>query len=101
MDNKLKISPEVITTIIDLAAVDVMGQNARKGRGKWINMTCDDTGMKVDLTISVKPGVKVPELCTQLQMKVKNAVENMTSITVDEVNISIVQMNLEKSPKEA
>jgi len=51
--------------------------------------------VKADLALSLEYGYNIPETCSKVQEKVKNAIENMTGLTVTDVNIRIVNVNME------
>jgi len=43
----------------------------------------------VDMTLIVKYGFRIQEVCQNVQKSVKNAIETMTGLNVVEVNISV------------
>ena len=49
--------------------------------------------------IIVEYGVRIPEVAWNIQEKVKNSVENMTGLTVTEVNIHVQGINMAKETK--
>ncbi len=53
----------------------------------------------IDLYIIVEYGVRIPEMAWNIQEKVKKTVENMTGLTVTEVNIHVQGINLAKEGK--
>jgi uncharacterized alkaline shock family protein YloU len=53
----------------------------------------------VELTIV--QGTKIPKMAAEVQEKIKTAVETMTGLAVKQVNVNIVNMNMEKTAKEA
>ena len=50
--------------------------------------------VKVDLAITIEYGFNIPATCQRVQTKVKNAVENMTGLEVNDVNIRIAGINV-------
>ena len=50
-----------------------------------------------DIDFVIRYGVKIPEFTNQIQQKVKNAVENMTGLEVQEVNLHITGVRSDKN----
>ena len=44
------------------------------------------------MNININYGYNVPDTCTEIQDKVKTAIETMTGLTVSEVNIKIASV---------
>jgi uncharacterized alkaline shock family protein YloU len=42
------------------------------------------------IALSVKAGKKLQDVSREVQQRVKSAIETMTGLTVDEVNVSVV-----------
>ncbi len=104
MENgKIKIANDVILIIADLAISETAANEmiARKQKGKGLNVAYDGDDLVFTVDLSVKYGAKIPQLCDEIQKKVKTSVENMTGLTVKEVNVNVVGMNIEKTAKEA
>ena len=45
--------------------------------------------------MNLKYGFSIPSVCEKVQDKVKSAIENMTGLTVLDVNIKIAGINIE------
>lgn len=95
-NGQLKISDDVIAMIAALAISDQEGiytpeknQNKKK-RSRGITVTMDDGAAVCNIDLVVCYGTKLTEVGPQIQDKVKDAVENMTGLTVKEVNLNIV-----------
>jgi len=104
MENgKIKIANDVILIIADLAISETAASEmiARKQKGKSLNVAYDGDDLVISVDLTVKYGAKIPQLSEEIQKKVKSSVENMTGLTVKEVNVNIVGMNIEKTAKEA
>ena len=94
---------EVLATIAGIAACDVPGVAGmcgglkdgiaellgRKNLTKGVKVTVNENSVTVDIQIVVDFGVRVPEVCDDMQQTVKKAIENMTGLNVKEVNIAI------------
>ena len=58
-------------------------------------MQVNDNRVICDLELSIREDVKVPAIANEIQNKVKNALENMTGLEVQEVNLRIVSITKE------
>lgn len=107
------ISDEVVAVIAGVATAEVKGVSSmsgtlaggiaeilgKKNMGKGVKVTIDGNTTTIDLHITVVYGAKVPEVAWEIQEKVKKAVESMTGLTVDKVNIYIEGVVIEREPK--
>ena len=109
----LKISQEVLATIANFAAEEIDGVVSladtytpiksllRKGSiAKPIQISLNDDVAVVDISVNLKYGANIPEVAETLQKAVKDAVQNMTGITVSKVNVFIVGIDFSE-PKNA
>ena len=53
-----------------------------------------DTGLDIDVSVCIKKGGNIPEICAELQKAVKNAVQDMTGSAVNKVNVYVVDVDL-------
>ena len=100
---RLKISENVLAAIAANAAKEIKGvaglllrpipENIgifhKKKVDKGIRLSVKDGEAVIDIYVSIYNGVKIPETSEQIQAKVKEAVQNMTGITVSKVNVHI------------
>ncbi len=108
---EVQIADEVVAIIAGLAATEVEGVDSMAGNitnelvGK-LGMKNLSKGVKVEVTeehvcvsmsLNLKYGYSIPEVCETVQEKVKNAIENMTGLTVLEVNIKIAGVSMEEN----
>lgn len=105
----LKINNEVIASIAKNAALQVEGVagiksnpiNAlfdvlRKGYShKGITLDITENEVKIGITIIVKYGVMIPDAANLVQEKIRNAIEEMTGLSVSEVNINVADIQSE------
>ena len=63
---------------------------------KGVKVEIADGNVTVLLTLVVEYGKNIPEICSKVQDKVKNAIENMTGLEVTDVNIRIASVNMPK-----
>ncbi len=109
----IRISDEVIADIAIKAAQDVDGvagvqqrllENAKNIMSsrvtfvKGVLLAPSESGLVLTVQISVLFGTKVQEVCAVVQREVKEAVSDMTGITVNAVNVSVVSVALPKAP---
>ena len=105
-DNSLgsiRIADEVVSIIAGLAATEVEGiagmsggiaggiaaMLGRKNFAKGVKVEVGEKEAAVDLYIIVKYGVRIPDVALAAQENVKKAIENMTGLSVVEVNIHV------------
>ena len=107
---EVQIADEVVAIIAGLAATEVEGVDSLAGNmsneliGK-LGMKNLSKGVKVDITeehvsvnvsMNLKYGYSIPSVCEKVQERVKTAIENMTGLTVLDVNIKIAGVNVEE-----
>lgn len=107
---KIEISPEVIEIIAGLAAVEVMGvgdmhggvveklSGKKYGRGVKVDLT--DTGVVIDVQLSMDYGVSIPEVAEKVQDNIARALKQMTALDVHEVNIHVVGIRFQQKAKQ-
>lgn len=113
VEGNVKISDEVIETIASVAAEKVEGvvkmQTNLKSqvtdifsvknpnRGAKVNV--GEKEALVDIYITVEYGRKIVEICKKVQEVVKEAIENMTDLSVMEINVHVTGIAIEKKDK--
>ncbi|MFD2116932.1 Asp23/Gls24 family envelope stress response protein [Paenibacillus yanchengensis] len=99
----IRISDDVVTTIAGLAALETPGIAAMSGGiseglakrlsgknvQKGVSVEVGQLEAAIDLRIIVHYGIPIQEVCRQLQLNVRESVENMTGLNVVEVNIKV------------
>ena len=68
-----------------------------KNLSKGVKVEVTEEHVSVDLSLNIKYGYNIPDVCEKVQDKVKSAIENMTGLMVLEVNIKIAGVNMEGS----
>lgn len=108
MIGEVKIADDVVATIAGLAATEVAGVAAMSGNltnelvgklgmknlSKGVKIELLEKSVSVELSITMKYGYSIPKTSSQVQEKVKIAIETMTGLTVSEVNIRIVGVEI-------
>ncbi|MBO8464139.1 MAG: Asp23/Gls24 family envelope stress response protein [Firmicutes bacterium] len=107
---EVQIADEVVAIIAGLAATEVEGVSKMAGNitnelvsklgmknlSKGVKVTVTEATVSVELALELKFGYSIPEVSAAVQERVKSAIETMTGLTVDEVNIRIAGVSLEK-----
>ena len=104
---EVKIADEVIAIIAGLAATEVKGVAGMCGNitnelvgmkklSKGVRVNVEGSHVSVDLAIELDYGVSIAQISKKVQEKVKTAIENMTGLTIDEVNVRIAGVALEE-----
>lgn len=102
-DGKIVFAEDVVATIATLAAAEVegvygMSGTAFEGLGEKLGKKNYTKGIKVevgavecavDMSIIVRYGFRIQEVCSNVQTAVKNAIETMTGLKVVQVNIAV------------
>jgi len=105
----IKISDEVIATIASVAATEVSGvcglmgslageiaeKFGKKTAGKGIKVTTTEADVTIDINLIVKYGIRIPEIAWEVQENVKKAVESMSGLSVNKINIHVVDVEFE------
>ena len=110
---EVKIADEVVAIIAGLAATEVDGISSMAGNitneivsklgmknlSKGIIVDVTEETVSVDVSVNIAYGYSIPEVSEKVQEKVKTAIENMTGLTVETVNVRIasVDMNGERA----
>ncbi len=107
---EVQIADEVVASIAGLAATEVEGVAAMstnttkefvsklgmKSLSKGVKIDVSQDSVAVDLSLTLDYGYSIPKTSRQVQEKVKAAIENMTGLSVSEVNVRISGVNIDK-----
>ena len=111
-EDNINIAEEVITTIAGIAVSEISGVaemaggiaggiteelSGKKNLSKGIKAETDGNNVKIDVNIIVNYGVRIPDVAFDIQNKVKQSVETMTGLKVNEVNVHVQGVNIEKT----
>lgn len=111
-DGHVTISDEVVATIASIAAKSTEGVYGMvntitggfaeflgmKNPSKGVKVQITDRDVKIDMSVIVEYGVKIPDVAWEIQDKVKSEVEAMTGLNVAAVNVSIDGVNMNVKP---
>ena len=73
----------------------------KKNLAKGIKVDTTDNKAKIDVNIIVDYGARIPDVAFEIQNRVKTAVENMTGLKVEEVNVHVQGVNTESLTEES
>ena len=69
---------------------------------EWlIKIDNTEKNLKIDVNIIVEYGARIPDIAYEIQKRVKKAVEGMTGLNVEEVNVHVQGVNTNSQNKEA
>ena len=106
--NNIKIADDVVAVIAGVAVSEVNGVyemsggfaggisevlRGKKNLAKGIKVEVNDKTTKIDVNIIVEYGTRIPDVAFEIQNKVKKAVETMTGLSVEEVNVHVQGVN--------
>lgn len=104
----VKISNDVVAVIAGVAVSEVAGVanmqsgfatgisevlSGKKNRTKGIKVEVEDNTTRIDVNIIVEYGTRIPDVAFEIQNRVKKAVESMTGLQVEEVNVHVQGVN--------
>lgn len=108
----VRVADDVIAVIAGLAATEVDGISALAGNitnelmsrvgvknlAKGVRVEVVGQKVKIAISLIIDYGVNIPTTCGKVQERVKSTIENMTGLTVTDVNVRIagVDMNNNK-----
>lgn len=108
----IKISDEVISIISGIATSEIDGVysmgggiasglaeflGGKKNISKGIKVDLKDDSVSVEIHVVINYGVSIPDVAFKIQEKVKDALESMTGLSVEKVNVHIDGVNIEKN----
>ena len=107
---EVQIADEVVAIIAGLAATEVEGVDSMAGNitnelvgklgmknlSKGVKVDVTEEHVSVDLSLNIRYGYNIPSVSEQVQEKVSTAIENMTGLTVLDVNVQIAGVNMDE-----
>ncbi|MCC8168049.1 MAG: Asp23/Gls24 family envelope stress response protein [Clostridiales bacterium] len=105
---EVKIADEVVAIIAGLAATEVQGISSMAGNitneivsklgmknlSRGITVEISEEAVKVDVSVNIAYGYSIPDVSEKVQEKVKTAIENMTGLNVEIVNVRIASVDM-------
>ncbi len=114
-NDTIKISNETVATYAGIAVSEVPGVygmaggfaagiteslSGKKNLAKGIKVEVEEKNAKIDVSIIVEYGARIPEVAFEIQSRVKKSVENMTGLKVLEVNVHVQGVHAVSQDKE-
>lgn len=110
---EVQIADEVVAIISGLAALEVEGVAKMSGNvpnelvsklgmknlSKGVKVEVSPESVMIDLALEMKYGYSIPKVSEQVQERVKSAIESMTGLCVERVNVRIVGVAVDKPQK--
>lgn len=109
--NEIKIDLSVLETVLGMAAVQVDGVAGMRGNlrsnlnnllgvaspGKGVTLHVDDDNrLTGDVYVYLNYGVNVPQTASELQIKLREQLRQMTDLTLSKINVHVVGLVDEK-----
>lgn len=110
---EVQISSDVVAVVAAIAATEVKGVASMAGNitneligrlgvknlSKGVKIVMNEGIVWVDIALHVRYGYSIPAVCRQVQEKVKAAIETMTGLQVDTVDVRIAGVQIENGEK--
>ena len=87
---------EGVSSVVGDITNEVMSKVGMKKLTKGVRVDLLDNKVTIDLSIMIGFGYPIPETSRLVQEKVKNSVETMTGLTVEDINIRVAAVNMSK-----
>ena len=113
-NGNINISEDVVASIAALAALEIEGVSAlttggvdigellgKKSISKGVKIAIDENGTVVDIFMTVKYGMIIPNVAAAVQNAVVNALESMAGLQAAAVNVHVTGVAFEKEEKKA
>ncbi|MBV6392416.1 MAG: hypothetical protein KPEEDBHJ_01638 [Anaerolineales bacterium] len=107
MQGKTTVSPEVLTAITSLSALEVPGVSRlapvsggvnrlfRRGISDGVRIEAKDNIVSVDLFLILKEGVNIREVSRNVQQNVARSIQEMVGMETGEVNVHVENIDFE------
>ena len=104
----VRIADDVVATIIAYTAMEVEGVADLQGSagqgilrkagvsrpGMGVKVDMQDGNVKADLSITMDYGYNIPATCSKIQTRVKQAIESMTGLVAEDINVRIAGIRM-------
>ena len=105
---EVQIADEVVAIIAGLAATEVegvasmagnitnelVGKLGMKNLSRGVKVAVSENEVTVELSLNMAYGYSIPKTSAKVQERVKSAIDNMTGLSVSEVNIHIAGVDM-------
>ncbi len=111
INGTVMIAEDVVASVAGLAATEVegvaymsgnitkeiVGKLGIKNLSKGVVIGIEDNKVSAELSLVMRYGYGIPKTAKAVQERVKAAIENMTGLAVERVNVHIVGMDIDKA----
>lgn len=101
--NTVKISNDAVAMYVGIAISEIQGVygmsgtlagiteaiSGKKNYTKGVKVEINDKTVRIDVSIIVEYGARIPDVAFEIQTNVKKSVETMTGLKVSEVNVNV------------
>ena len=108
---RIRISEQVVAVIAGIAATEVEGVESLVGNitneivakmgiknlSRGIRLKMVDDTVFIQITVNIMYGYSIPDISRNIQEKVSQAIENMTGLSVAEVNVIVSDVTVSKN----
>ncbi len=108
---EVRIADEVVAIIAGLAATEVEGVASMAGNitnelvsklgmknlSKGVRVEVGEESVAVDVSLNIAYGYSIPKVSEKVQEKIKTAIETMTGLDVESVNIRIATVDMKNT----
>ena len=108
---RIRSSEQVVAVIAGIAATEVEGVESLVGNitneivakmgiknlSRGIRLKMVDDTVFVQITVNIRYGYSIPDISRNIQEKVSQAIENMTGLSVAEVNVIVSDVTVSKN----
>ena len=108
---EVRIADEVVAIIAGLAATEVEGVASMAGNitnelvsklgmknlSKGVKVEVGEESVAVDVALNIAYGYSIPKVSAKVQEKIKTAIETMTGLEVEVVNIRIATVDMKNT----
>lgn len=111
LGGSVNIAEDVVAAIVSLAATEVegvaymsgnvtkeiIGKLGIKNLSKGVVIGIEENMVSAEISLVMRYGYGIPKTAKAVQERVKSAVENMTGLGVERVNVHIVGVDIDKA----
>ena len=75
---------------------ELVSRLGKKNLAKGVKVDVIDKCVTVDVALNIKYGYAIPDISAKVQEKIKTAIETMTGLEVNAVNVRIVSVDMKQ-----
>src|SRR5699024_11687828 len=89
----------VVSSMQVNCATGVVERIEKKTYSKGVNIELTDRGILIDLYVVLNFGQSIPQVAQDIQTNIRETLKNMTALDVEEINVHVVGIEMEKKTK--